>query len=433
MMRRLLAFFAMIATVPALAQPIAITNARIMTAGPAGEIIRGVVLIDNGLIREVGADVRIPANARIVDGDGGIVTPGFIQADSTLGAVEVSQVPATADRANHHSRISAAFDVSLGLNPDSILLPVARLAGITRAVTTPLYDDRSDREGLFAGQAAVIDLGQRPDMVTRPRAAMVLEMGEGGAARAGGARGSLFAMLRALLDEARHFSSYRELYDRGGGRPLRLSRLDIEALVPVCEGRIPLIIKVDRASDILDAIAFAREQKVGIILDGATEGWRVAHQIAAADVFVIVDPVANLPHSFSEIGATLENAARLQAAGAKLILKAGNGVAHRARELRYGAGNAVAHGLTRDVALAAITINPARAFGIGHRVGSIEPGKEADLVLWSGDPFEPLSQPRAVLIRGIEQPLTARPLKLRDRYLPAGTAAVPGKQGSRRQ
>jgi imidazolonepropionase-like amidohydrolase len=184
---------------------------------------------------------------------------------------------------------------------------------------------------------------------------------------------------------------------------------------------MPLIVKLDRASDIVEMIAFARDQRLRIILDGAAEGWRVADQIARAGIAVIVDPYADLPHSFSELGARLDNAARLDAAGIILVLKAGSGVAHRARELRYGAGNAVAHGLPWLDALAAITINPARMFGVADRIGSLEPGKEADLVLWSGDPLEPLSQPRAIFVRGIEQPLTSRPLELRDRYLRGAT------------
>ncbi|WP_129791515.1 amidohydrolase family protein [Sphingosinicella sp. CPCC 101087] len=409
---------AALAAVPAAAETVAITGARILTAGPAGAIENGTVVIRDGRIAAVGGGLAPPPGARIVDGRGGIVTPGFIQPDSTLGAVEVSQVPASADRASHAARMSAAFDISLGLNPDSILLPVARLAGITRAVTTPLYDDRPDRPLLFAGQAAVIDLAQRPQMVTRPRAAMVLEMGEGGAARAGGARGAAIVALRTLLEDVRFFARQRALYDRGEGRPQALSRADLEALVPVAEGRMPLIVKVDRASDIVEMIAFAREERLRIVIDGGVEGWRVADEIARAGVAVIVDPVANLPRSFSEIGASLENAARLHAAGVTVLLKAGSGVAHRARELRYGAGNAVAHGLPHEAALAALTINPARIFGVDDRLGSVEPGKQADLVLWSGDPFEPLSQPRAVFIDGIEQPLTARTLELRDRYMP---------------
>ncbi|MDT9600331.1 amidohydrolase family protein [Sphingosinicella rhizophila] len=428
-MIRLLTAFLLGLAAPAAAADIAITGARILTMGPGGAIEEGTLVIRADRIVAVGANVPVPANARVIDGRGAVLAPGFIQADSTLGAVEVSQVPTSADRATHSRRISAGFDISLGLNPDSILLPVSRLAGITHAVVTPLYDDRSGRELLFAGQAAVVDLGQRPDMVTRPRVAMVLEMGEGGAGRAGGARGATIVALRALLDDVRHFARNRDAYDRGAGRPQSMSRIDLEALVPVAEGRMPLIVKLDRASDMLEMIAFARAERLRIIFDGAAEGWRIADAIAQAGIPVILDPVQNLPKSFSELGATLENAARLHAAGVVIVLRTGSGVAHRARELRYGAGNAVAYGLPYDAAVAAITINPARIFGVGDRIGSLEAGKEADLILWSGDPLEPLSQPKAIFIRGIEQPLTSRPLELRDRYLPAAISSTGSPSG----
>lgn len=417
MTRRLAALAALLLATPASAETIAIVDARLMTMTGAGEIERGTILIEGGRIAALGANVSVPAHARVIDGRGGVVTPGFIQADSTLGAVEVSQVPASADRATHSAAISASFDISLGLNPDSILLPVSRLAGITHAVTTPLYDDRRGRALQFAGQAAVIDLAQRPQMVTRPRAAMVLEMGEGGAGRAGGARGSAIVQLRATLADVRHFAAHRAAYDRGEGRPQALSHVDLEALVPVVQGRMPLIVKVDRASDISEMIALAREEKLRIILDGAEEGWRVAGEIAAAKVPVILDPLADLPRSFSELGATMENAARLHAAGVTIVIKTGSGVAHRARELRYGAGNAVAWGLPHDAAVAAITVNPARVFGVADRIGTLEAGRVADLVLWNGDPLEPLSQPQALFVEGTEKPLTARPLELRDRYM----------------
>ena len=418
MTRRLTVLAALLLATPVSAKTIAIVDARLMTMTGAGEIGRGTIVIRDGKVVALGTDVAVPADARVIDGRGGVVTPGFIQADSTLGAVEVSQVPASADRATHSKTISAAFDISQGLNPDSILLPVSRLAGITHAVTTPLYDDRGGRSLQFAGQAAVIDLAQRPQMVTRPRAAMVLEMGEGGAERAGGARGAAIVELRATLADVRHFAAHRAAYDRGEGRPQALSRIDLEALIPVAEGRMPLIVKVGRASDIVEMIALAREEKLRIILDGAEEGWRVAEEISAANVPVIIDPLADLPRSFSELRATMENAARLHAAGVLVTLKTGSGVAHRARELRYGAGNAVAWGLPHDAAVAAITINPARVFGVADRIGALKVGRTADLVLWNGDPLEPLSQPQAVFVEGIEKPLTARSLELRDRYMP---------------
>ena len=418
MTRRLTVLAALLLATPVSAETIAIVDARLMTMTGAGEIGRGTIVIRDGKVVALGTDLAVPADARVIDGRGGVVTPGFIQADSTLGAVEVSQVPASADRATHSKTISAAFDISQGLNPDSILLPVSRLAGITHAVTTPLYDDRGGRSLQFAGQAAVIDLAQRPQMVTRPRAAMVLEMGEGGAERAGGARGAAIVELRATLADVRHFAAHRAAYDRGEGRPQALSRIDLEALIPVAEGRMPLIVKVGRASDIVEMIALAREEKLRIILDGAEEGWRVAEEISAANVPVIIDPLADLPRSFSELGATMKNAARLHAAGVLVTLKTGSGVAHRARELRYGAGNAVAWGLPHDAAVAAITINPARVFGVADRIGALKVGRAADLVLWNGDPLEPLSQPQAVFVEGIEKPLTARSLELRDRYMP---------------
>jgi imidazolonepropionase-like amidohydrolase len=419
MTRRFAALAALLLATPASAETIAIVDARLMTMTGMGEVEQGTIVIRDGRIVALGADVAVPSDARVIDGRGGVVTPGFIQADSTLGAVEVSQVPASADRATHSAAISAGFDISLGLNPDSILLPVSRLAGITHAVTTPLYDDRRGRALQFAGQAAVIDLAQRPQMVTRARAAMVLEMGEGGAERAGGARGSAIVQLRATLADVRHFAAHRAAYDRGEGRPQPLSRVDLEALVPVAQGRMPLIVKVDRASDIREVIALAREEKLRIIIDGAEEGWRVADAIAAANVPVILDPLADLPRSFSELGATMENAARLHTAGVTIVIKTGSGVAHRARELRYGAGNAVAWGLPHDAAVAAITVNPARVFGVADRIGTLEAGRTADLVLWNGDPLEPLSQPQALFVEGNEKPLTARPLELRDRYMPS--------------
>lgn len=418
MTRRLAALVALLLAAPASAETIAIVDARLMTMTGAGEIDGGTIVIRDGRIAALGARVAVPADARVIDGRGGVVTPGFIQADSTLGAVEVSQVPTSADRATHSAAISAGFDISLGLNPDSILLPVSRLAGITHAVTTPPYDDRRGRALQFAGQAAVIDLAQRPQMVTRPRAAMVLEMGEGGAGRAGGARGSAIVQLRTTLADVRHFAAHRAAYDRGEGRPQSLSRVDLEALVPVVQGRMPLIVKVDRASDISEMIALAREEKLRVIIDGAEEGWRVADEISAANVPVILDPLADLPRSFSELGATMENAARLHAAGVTIVIKTGSGVAHRARELRYGAGNAVAWGLPHEAAVAAITVNPARVFGVADRIGTLEAGRAADLVLWNGDPLEPLSQPQALFVEGVEKPLTARPLELRDRYMP---------------
>jgi imidazolonepropionase-like amidohydrolase len=415
MIRALVLTLVFACSAPAAAETVAITGGHVITMGPAGEIDGGSVVIRDGRIVAVGADIAIPAEAKIVDATGKIVTPGLVAAGTALGLIEVRMVETTDDRGTDASDLSAAFDAGYGLNPDSLLIPVARLGGITRAITTPVYQDRSNRELLFAGQAAAVALDG--PMLMKRGVAMVLDMGDAGAERAGGARGAELVALRALVAEVRDYRARRAAYDRGQTRTYTLSRVDMEALIPVVEGRMPLLVSVNRAADIRDALALAREEHLKLILESASEGWRVADEIAAEGVPVLVTPVENTPASFEMLGATLSNASRLAAAGVIVAIE-GNGN-HREREMRYNAGNAVANGLDWKAAFAAITINPARIFGIADRIGSLEVGKDGDIVVWDGDPLDTLSRPTAVLIRGVTEPMTSRATELRDRYLPA--------------
>lgn len=429
----------------AAAATIAVTNARVLTAGPAGEIASGTVLVRDGKIVAVGPSVAVPAGAQVVDAKGGVVTPGFVAANSILGAVEIGMLGT--DAAVNNPELSAAFDISYALNPDSFVIPVARLGGITSAIVTPRpgrggggddghsHDGAEDltagggasehTHGLFSGQAAVIQLAQGQDPLVKAKVAMVAPFGARGAALSGGARGAQIVLLKTVLQDVRAYARNKAAYERAGYRDLALSRADLEALIPVVEGRLPLLAVANRASDIRAVLRLAREENLKVILSGATEGWRVADEIAAAGVPVILNPIQNRPASFESLGASLENAARLHAAGVTVVLE-GQGGAHRAHETRYNAGNAVAHGLPFDAALKAVTINPARVFGVANRVGSLEPGKDADLVLWSGDPFEPLSRPQLILVRGQAQPLTSRQFELRDRYKDLARPYPPG-------
>ena len=400
---------------PAFADTTAITNARIHTMGRAGEIASGTVLMQNGKIAAVGAQVRVPAGATVVDAKGRAVTPGLFIAGTNLGAIEIDLVANTNDTATKNSALSAAFDIQFGIDPQSIAIPVARVAGVTRALVTPGYADGAERELLFAGQAAVITLADRPNIVVRPRAAMMLELGEGGAARAGGGRGSAIAALKADFEDVRWYMRHRGGFDRGAARDLRLSKPDLEALAPVAQRRMPLIVAAHKAADIREALKLAKQLGLKIVLSGAEEGWMVSADIAKAGVPVMLNPTSNLPATFEMRGATMENAARLNAAGVTIAFANGAG-AQRIREVRYDAGNAVAHGLPFNAALAALTINPARMFGEGADVGSIEPGKQADVVIWSGDPLEPLTQADAVFIAGEAQPMTSRAQDLARRY-----------------
>jgi imidazolonepropionase-like amidohydrolase len=178
---------------------------------------------------------------------------------------------------------------------------------------------------------------------------------------------------------------------------------------------MPLMAVANKASDIHAVLKLAAEEKIRVIISGGTEAWRVGTELAATKTPVIIDPTADRPTDLENLGATLDNAARLEKAGVTVVLQTGGGD-HRTHEVRYDAGTAVAYGMSPAGALAAITINPAKVFGVGARIGSLEAGKDADLVLWSGDPFEPMSRPQLVLIRGEAQPLTSRQIELRDRY-----------------
>lgn len=399
----------------ATAETTAITNAHIYTSAKNGEITSGTILISNGRIAGVGANLRVPAGATVIDAKGSVVTPGLYATGSNLGAVEIELVSETNDNATSSKTLSAAFDISYGIDAGSIVIPVARLGGVTRALVTPVYGDGEGRELMFAGQAAIITLANGMDPVVKPRAAMVLELGQAGAAHAGGARGTAITALKADLDDVRWYAGHRASYNSRSTRDLRLSKQDLEALVPVIRGQMPLIIGVHRASDIREVLKLARQYRLNIVLSGAEEGWQVANDIASARVPVMLNPTANLPGSFEMRDATMDNAARLDAAGVRIAFANADG-GHRAREGRYNAGNAVAHGLPYAKALAALTINPATIFGDSRRAGSLEPGKQADLVIWSGDPLEPLSQAQAIFIAGQAQPMTSRADELAKRY-----------------
>jgi imidazolonepropionase-like amidohydrolase len=406
---------------PAWPGTIAIINAHIYSLGPAGEIASGVVVVSGGRIAAVGAAAPIPAGARVIDARGGTVTPGLVATNTPLSTVEIAEgVDETDDNGTASDRLSAAFDVQYAVNPDSVLIPIARLGGITDAIITPTLRQSAVRKDMiFAGQVAAIHLGRGPELLEKTHAGMALVLGEDGARLAGGSRAAAFGLLRALLGDVRTYARNRAAWEtQGHGRLFDLSREDLEALVPVVEGREPLMVSVHRAADIRQVLILAREQGLKVILEGAEEAWRLAPTIAAAHVPVLLNAESDLPGSFDMIGATLENAARLNAAGVLIAIE-NPPIYEGGRTPRIDAGHAVAHGLPFAAGLAAITLNPATIWGLDDRIGSLEVGKDADIVVWSGDPLEPLSAPTAILIKGDEMPLRSRDLDLRDRYLKA--------------
>jgi imidazolonepropionase-like amidohydrolase len=399
---------------PAGGQTIAIIGGKVYpVSGPPIE--GGTVVIVNGKIAAVGRNVLIPAGAQRIDATGKIVTPGFVNAATQLGVQEVSEVSDTRDMsARGKDNIAAAFTVWDGLNPNSVMMAPARKEGITSFIVMPTG-------GLVAGQAALLDVvpGTTTDMIIRAPVAMIAEVGDPRSAGLN-ARGELIVKLRELLDDTRFFRTHRDAFDRAQTRPFAASRLDLQAMIPVIEGRLPLVITVDRASDIDAAMRLAREFNVKLIVGGGAEAWMMADRLAAAHIPVLTGAMNNIPAGFAALGQRQENAALLRKAGVSVAIigNAGGGdeEAFNVRNLKQEAGNAVAYGMTWDDALHAVTLAPAEIFGVADRVGSLQPGREGNAVVWSGDPFEFTTKVEHVFVRGHEYNDKTRQDLLMERY-----------------
>ena len=392
------------------AQTIAITGGRVFpVSGPSLE--NATVLIEDGEIVAVGTDVSIPAGASLIHAAGKWVTPGLISGFTQLGLVEISAVSGTNEASMAESDISAAFNVLGGINPASQLIPVTRVDGITTVLSAP-------SGGLIAGQAVLIDLHGESveEMLIASPAAMVAALDEGAKDSGGGSRAGSAGRLRKLLDDALDYEARRDAYRRGETQELAAPAADLEALLRVLEAEIPLLVAASRRSDIEAALRVATDYGLQLILRGAEEGWQVADRLAELGVPVIIDPLANIP-SYDAPSPRLDNAAALSGAGVPvIIMAAGFQYSHNARNVRQGAGHAVSYGMGWDAALRAVTLEPATAFGIADRYGSLEPGKVANVVVWSGDPFEFSTAVEAVFIRGEQIPLTSRQRELLERY-----------------
>jgi imidazolonepropionase-like amidohydrolase len=389
---------------------IAITNARILPVSGAA-IERGTVVITGGKIAAVGVNAETPTGARVVDAAGKIVTPGLIESATQIGIVEIqSGAAGTADQSSTDKDLSAAFNVVDSFNGDSTVIPVTRVDGITRAVVMPAGTGHA-----ILGQGALFELSgaQVPAAVVKAPVAMFANLGEAGAASEGGSRAGAMLRLREALQDAIDFDRNRAAWNAAQRRQYARGRLDLEALVPVVRGQLPLAINANRASDLLSALRLADEFHLKLILMGAAEGWMIADQLAARKVPLVVKPLTDIP-SFDALAATLENPAKLAKAGAVLVLSSFD--THNARNIRQEAGNAIAYGLDRDAALRAVTLEPARVWGVADRLGSIEVGKDADVVVWSGDPFELTTNVERVFIKGVEMSKDTRQKALLDRY-----------------
>ncbi len=417
----------LVAAAPINAETVAITGGT-LAIGDGSAPVAGTVVMTDGRIVAAGPGVRVPPGARAIDATGKWVAAGIVAGFSRLGLVEVDGVDSTNDAAARGTPFNASLDVSTAINPQAAAIAVSRAGGVTRAIVAPRA-----AANMFAGQGAVIDTATDPDAITRARAFQFVEYGEAGARIAGGSRVALASGFRNALNEARDYARAPDRYD-GRTRDAMLLRADAQALVPVIEGRVPLLVHVERAADILQVLALRREfASLKLVLVGATEGWRVAAQIAAAGVPVIASPLNDLPAQFEQLAATQSNSGRMKAAGVQVSIgMIDDDDARQAQLSPQLAGNLVAltrvpgaTGLDWGSAFAAITSKPAEAVGMGGEIGSLRAGRRADVVLWSGDPLELSSLVDRVWIDGVEQNLTTRQTRLRDRYRTPGEGALP--------
>lgn len=404
----------------------AIRNARIVTvSGP--DIENGTVVIRDGKIEAVGASVNVPAGAQTIDGRGLSVYPGMIDAGTNLGLVEVPQ------GANGTVDLSEVGDFNpnakaiVAVNPHSAHIAVTRVEGVTNTVTAPTG-------GLISGQAALINLlGTAPkEMAVVPQAALVINyprIGGGGGGGFGGpqqvqtnlsetleANARQLDQIRKMLRDAEAYGRTQDAYAKDRSLPRPDQNVVLASLVPYVRGEQPVIFRAEREAEIRGAIRFAEEMKLKPIILGGNDAWKVASLLKEKNVPVILTGVFTLPVREDDAYDSLyENPAKLQQAGVLFAISTGDS-GPEVRNLPQYAGMAAAYGLSKSDALKAVTLNPARIMNAADRLGSIEAGKMANLVVTDGDLLEIRTHIRYLFIDGRPVVLSSRHTELNDAF-----------------
>jgi imidazolonepropionase-like amidohydrolase len=404
----------------------AIRNARIVTvSGP--DIENGTVVIRDGKIEAVGATVNIPAGAQTIDGRGLSVYPGMIDAGTNMGLVEVPQ------GANGTVDLAEAGDLNpnakaiIAVNPHSAHIAVTRVEGVTNTVTAP-------EGGLISGQAALINLlgTSSKEMAVAPTAALVINYPRvtgGGGGGFGGfqqqpanlaetleANAREVDRIRKMLRDAEAYGRAQDAYAKDRSLPRPDQNVVLEALVPYVRGEQPVIFRAEREAEIRGAIRFAEEMKLKPIILGGNDAWKVASLLKEKNVPVILTGVFSLPLREDDFYDTLyENPAKLQQAGVRFCISTGDAGAE-VRNLPLYAGMAAAYGLSKADALKSVTLYPAQIMNVADRLGSIDVGKMANLVVTDGDLLEIRTHIRYLFIDGRPVVLTSRHTELNDAF-----------------
>jgi imidazolonepropionase-like amidohydrolase len=403
----------------------AIRNAHIVTvSGP--DIDNGTLIIREGKIEAVGANVTVPSGAQTIDARGLWVYPGMIDAATSMGLVEVGQgAPGTVDT-TEVGELNPNAKAIMAISPHSAHIAVTRVDGVTSAVALPLG-------GLISGQAAIINLvGTTPqEMALVPYAALVINYPR----TSGGGGGGFFTeqqpinlsealatanrqleQIRKLLRDAEAYGRAQAAYAKDNTLPRPDQNVVFEALLPYVRGERPVLLRADRENDLRGAIRFAEDMQLKPVIIGGDDAWKIAGLLKEKNVPVILTGILDLPAREDDFYDVLyENASRLQQAGVRFCISSGDSGAN-VRNLPFYAGMAAAFGLPRAEALKAVTLYPAQIMNVADRLGSIEVGKIANVVVTDGDLLEARTHIRHLFIDGRAVPLTSRHTDLYDAF-----------------
>ena len=392
------------------AEELLIKNVRLVETSFQSGKVRDLRIV-NGVITQIGADLVASAGAAVFDGEARAVTPGFIDSGTTIGLAEVSGLGVSHDGEQVDDDMTAGFQVYLALNENSSLIPIASNDGITRGLIVPEAGDSN-----YAGQSALVRFKQGSAFLQEKTMAQHLYLRESDRRRAGGSRSSALAAALEALEESARYDAQRRAFNTNKNRAFNLDESDLIALSAVRLGKVPLVVQVDRAADIIKVVtAFGSYPALRLVLASATEAWKVAPLLKADNIPVLINVMENLPQNFDRLGARLDQATLLAEAGVRFAFFSGSPYSET-RSLSQAAGIAVAQGLSWQQAITAITAAPAEIWGL-KGLGRIEVGAIADLVIWNGDPLEVTSAPVAVLIDGARVDLETRQDALAKRYV----------------
>jgi len=384
------------------ADAIMIRGATVHTMGEDGILENTDVFISGGKIQKIGQNLPVPQDILVFEADGKPLTPGFFAGITSLGITEVSAVTESVDSSLDLKEMRPEFNIVSAYNPHSSLIPVAQVEGITFTLL-----GAGSKGSIFGGQGRLLSLtGGYESFIGS--SVLFINVGRDASSLSGNSRAGQWMLLNQAMQEADNPPASNEAR--------LLTRNGRNTLLAYAENGMKTVFNVDRASDILQVLRFAENYGLNAVINGGTEAWMVAEQLAAANVPVLLNPLANLPGTFDSLGARLDNAAILEAAGVTIAISGAG--AHNARKQRQMAGNAVSYGLPHEAGIAALTSNPARIFGFSEDQGMIKRNGPANVVLWSGDPLEVTSVAERVIINGQLISMESRQTKLRDRYLP---------------